>query len=575
MSSTLGHSSSTNNIVDLGSLASWLGISQTPPASDRLLAEKVSWIKDCISQCDDSCTHTTLDDPLPLPTRLIYVGDRTGNEFGNPRLVITAGQDAPEYFATNRPKYAILSYCWGPPAEFLKTEKANLSDHLKELRLEDLREKAPTCCDAILVTRELDLEWLWIDALCIIQDDKEDWETESSKMASAYGGAFLTIIPLRSYSTREGFLGERASADYLDICFNSVVNPMIQGTLKVYDSSLGTSTNGTLGEIHDDLGTELRISEWQQRGWTRQESVMSFRRLFFGESGLYFECQEMTKRDNGESVDGCYDTTGDWVNEIEPGMDIVEMLKKHWYQEIEQYSRRSLTVKKDLLPAVTAIAKIFSNTIQDKYLCGLWESDLPNGLLWVISYTDGQVDHEEHMRKISSPEVYIGPSWSWTNPASNSVRVEWLTSYGKTQNPACEIIEAETNIEGINLFGCIQSAHILIRGLSRFLPGPMLHPKRLPGGTGQAWQIVEHGYFTANCRFDWYVSEYGEPRWPNDLMMLLIGVDSGAQTMNGLLLVRAGNENEWYRVGIFSELSGNIEGVEPLYNWERRTFKLV
>jgi hypothetical protein len=53
--------------------------------------------------------------------------------------------------------------------------------------------------DAIVVGRLLEIEYLWIDSLCIIQDDSNDWERESGKMAEIFSSTYLTVIAARDY----------------------------------------------------------------------------------------------------------------------------------------------------------------------------------------------------------------------------------------------------------------------------------------------------------------------------------------------------------------------------------------
>ncbi|KAF4545962.1 Heterokaryon incompatibility protein [Lasiodiplodia theobromae] len=201
------------------------------------------------------------------------------------------------------------------------------------------------------------------------------------------------------------------------------------------------------------------------------------------------------------------------------------------------------------------------------------------------------------MDKVSSRQEYIGPSWSWINPVMKQQYIEWDES---TATAACDIIEAESVVEGKNRFGCVQSAHILIRGRSQSLPGPTLYEKIRSGFKRRYWTAGDSGYFTAECELDWYVNEdledvmeeeqeegddkaYPKRRvltaasasWLNDLVMLLVGQGSEDKTMNGLLIVRAEKENEWYRVGVFRNLLDKREGKDPLQNWETGTFKLV
>lgn len=88
-------------------------------------------------------------------------------------------------------KYATLSYCWGDTMpEGSTTTLANIRDREDRLQIADLPQ---TLRDAINVTRWLAIRYLWIDAICIIQNSHEDWKIESAKMASITGAALSAL----------------------------------------------------------------------------------------------------------------------------------------------------------------------------------------------------------------------------------------------------------------------------------------------------------------------------------------------------------------------------------------------
>jgi len=99
-------------------------------------------------------------------------------------------------------KYATLSYCWGQTSQF-KATKANIEDLYRGFRLDNLSQ---TVRDAVEVTRSLGLPYLWVDALCIIQDDEDDKSREIELMATIYKNAAVTIAALSASGTTEGFL---------------------------------------------------------------------------------------------------------------------------------------------------------------------------------------------------------------------------------------------------------------------------------------------------------------------------------------------------------------------------------
>jgi hypothetical protein len=82
-----------------------------------------------------------------------------------------------------------LSHCWGLSHRITATS-ATLDRLKKEISLDELPK---TFQDAIIIAERLSVQYLWIDPLCIIQDDPLDWRAESSKMADVYTQSYLTI----------------------------------------------------------------------------------------------------------------------------------------------------------------------------------------------------------------------------------------------------------------------------------------------------------------------------------------------------------------------------------------------
>lgn len=153
------------------------------PCVDTLSGTNVKlishWVKDCVE--NHPACHW--NEPTYIPTRVIDVGSAHGKE--EPRLLITGGNEGP---------YVALSHCWGRPSKerpFNRLEANHMRDTLAGISLSAL----PTNFqDAVLATRKLGLRFLWIDALCIIQDSHSDWEKEAAKMDQVYRHAQVTIV---------------------------------------------------------------------------------------------------------------------------------------------------------------------------------------------------------------------------------------------------------------------------------------------------------------------------------------------------------------------------------------------
>jgi hypothetical protein len=147
-----------------------------------------SWLSECKSNHSNCPSNTD----VALPTRLIDVG----HNGATPRLVLTEG---------GRGEYLTLSYCWGSTNQSTTT-LANLNDRLNVLPLNSF---CQTHRDAIEITRRLGFQYLWIDAICIVQDDLADWNRQSAKMFNIYRDSVLTIAASWARDADEGIFAWR------------------------------------------------------------------------------------------------------------------------------------------------------------------------------------------------------------------------------------------------------------------------------------------------------------------------------------------------------------------------------
>jgi hypothetical protein len=114
----------------------------------------------------------------PLPTRVIDVSPIDGS--WEPRLKVTGCEEG---------EWVALSHCWGTKLRFV-TVSSNIEAWMCSIPLQDM---PPTFQDAVYTTRQLGYRYLWIDSLCIIQDDHQDWVAESTRMREYYKHAAITI----------------------------------------------------------------------------------------------------------------------------------------------------------------------------------------------------------------------------------------------------------------------------------------------------------------------------------------------------------------------------------------------
>lgn len=163
-------------------------------SSSACLAKARKWIDRCVSEHgNENCPPTTGG---PLPSRLIDVVDATTN----PHLYESA--------AGERGTWAALSYCWGPESATRFTTTSHSLASMKDGFTLDQLPK--TCRDAVLAARGLHIQYIWIDALCIIQDSRSDWEKESARMCNIYENALVTFAAIDSLTSDSGLF--RASS---------------------------------------------------------------------------------------------------------------------------------------------------------------------------------------------------------------------------------------------------------------------------------------------------------------------------------------------------------------------------
>ncbi|KUI72547.1 hypothetical protein VM1G_08286 [Cytospora mali] len=346
------------------------------------------------------------------PTRLLQVNCFSGSK--DVRLVEfgSNGKAVP---------YVALSHCWGPPSKRpIITTKENITSHIERIPSKVL---SRTFRDAVDIVRELGQSYVWIDSLCIIQDDEEDWAREAALMADVYRESFCTIS---AHSSKDGDGGCRVDAS--DEAVDS---------LRYVDLDIGeyrirlfeTKTNEDKPSLQWDVeyGDDLYkfrpygSCPLRTRAWTLQERELSVRAIHFSRSTLLWECLEMKG-----STEVPHDVIRRYSEPLplplpagELPCDISAVDQDHWYGMVEDYSSRFLTVESDKLPAMAGLAKNFQrDTLKNgTYLAGLWKEFFPGALLWRVRREHQLgMPGETHPLAVFQPRRpmrYRAPSWSW------------------------------------------------------------------------------------------------------------------------------------------------------------------
>jgi hypothetical protein len=249
-------------------------------------------------------------------------------------------------------------------------------------------EMPQTFQNAIKVARDLGFQNLWIDSLCIVQDDLADWQDQSVRMRQVFRDASLVIVASRSAADVDGFLKKRSEGAIASI-------PSLTSILGVpcfiqYDKS------------------EWRGSEpLESRAWTMQEVLLARRKLMFLQNGMIWSCSTHETAEVGgqERPDRFSSLLFRKLSlDQEDTLDTKESKYQLWQRLVEEYSGRRLTFEKDVFPALSGLATIVGDLIHEHYVAGFWEGDLPQSLLWRRAIYGG--------KRHSS---FIAPSWSWAS----------------------------------------------------------------------------------------------------------------------------------------------------------------
>lgn len=478
------------------------------------------------------------------PERLLDVRE------DHPKLISGSGPwlEAGEH----TPRYAALSYCWGTEKEATHQLTTTLQTMPERQRGIKYNKMPPVLRDAVYVAKSLDIPFLWVDALCIIQGDTLDWEKQCAQMDKIYGHSEVTLVAASSNSCRERFLHPEATSTMLP-CFPRVSKrlPLIGGLMQVRFS--GITEAGSFGGHY----SEMNDSRLATRGWAVQERILSTRMIIFGRSNVQFVCPSSRQeyRDHNYLISR--------VRESDNGCSHF-----YWTKVLDEY--RSITVESftqptDLLPALSGLAAYFGSRIKDRYCAGHWHKDLYRSLMWCNARPSGD-PQTLHVSRACSPSPYIVPSWSRLGKGNSYALDQHLS------DPKQGTLKLDAHITqtGENPFGAIRDAQLEVCTHTICLR----NAKNIYLDT--EWLLVPR----AHCPESWKISLVerdkptfsGKLRWTRRRLDCCIWVDYDLKAEDlrrdakgwkwvllgfslgqpfGLLLSHA-NDSKWCRVGIFA-----------------------
>ncbi|KAK3299641.1 heterokaryon incompatibility protein-domain-containing protein [Chaetomium fimeti] len=413
----------------------------TDPGSESSLATASSWLQNCLRN------HNLCQPPLEFhhpPKRLINVGNTTQHPF-----LVEMGPNSPPV------KWLCLSYCWGGFEPAVKLTRANMNK-LKSGMLsggESLDSLDATVRDAILVARALDIPYIWIDALCILQDkDANEWNEQAPKMNEIYGGSVLTLVAASAKTVKDGFLTKRRLQQYVPISASDTPSG---------DAARDDPRANVFLSPEWPAQEDLANGPWNSRGWTMQEGLLPNRLLYYTSSQMMWKCKNEQRFERGvtKSLDHVLKNFDDRVHDPEyiwlETSDTFSKFKRFpyclpakwvkvepemfrlWYDLVENYSPRQFTNPGDRLVAVSGLAKVFGDAIRSEdYFAGLWKSDMIRGLMW---YIEGAT-----LIPRSPLDNDVFPTWSWASAGCGLVNhdhKDWNIPLSRVENAQVDLVD--------------------------------------------------------------------------------------------------------------------------------------
>jgi hypothetical protein len=304
-----------------------------------------------------------------------------------------------------------LSYRWTAEIKRTSLKTSNKNRFYKSISILDWPR---IYTDALYIARQLEVRYIWIDSLCIVQDDEKDWGRQAAHMDAIYTNGILNLAGVEG-DRHPGLIMRR---DPLRISPCSLTR---------HCSSSHRTGASWLCFRPDDFEKSVNKSPLYERGWTFQERVLSKRTVHLGDQ-VFWECACLRASEvfplGSDHPDYC--ATDDAIQCVKKELRSCQSpiqdqpfsssSKFHllWSTVIRNYSKTKLTKASDRLIALNGIANNISRSFglsKSDYAAGLWKPHIAHQLLWARE----QAQYTEEDRKMSPSLANHFPSWSWAS----------------------------------------------------------------------------------------------------------------------------------------------------------------
>ncbi|KAH7090001.1 heterokaryon incompatibility protein-domain-containing protein [Paraphoma chrysanthemicola] len=407
------------------------------------------WMDECQSHHTDC--PTIVD--MCLPTRVLSVSGEL--DAPSVKLLATDGRSG---------RYLALSHCWGPvDKQPLVTTSENYQEHLKGIHFDTLPK---TFRDAVQFALHIGISYVWIDSLCIIQKDDDDWNKEAKRMRDVYQNAALVLSASGAKDSSEGFFITNRPRSVVQRV-PKIYNGIQKGVFNIASLPPGRSfpTEGPL----------------YRRAWALQEWYLARRVIVFMPGGISWICNGVENS----------------MGERGQGASLFLMEKLSWLDLLREYTGKRLTYPKDRIKAIEGIVADMRLSRQDDFLSkyGVWHDELIMQLLWMF-----QSDKET-----SELDALKLPTWSW---AASGGAKHWGPDsefYGGQFQDLCERLEV-TASGHIHAVGGLSSTSLTLLESSK---GPTPYYEGTEDNIWTAYESNEEGYKgyrSERCWFIWDAS---------------------------------------------------------------------
>lgn len=525
--------------ISIHLLRSYEDTSDPPTLSASTVSTKAptsrSFYRKYMEVCDKTHTECHVKRAKRLPTRLLRVAPALSGSDTVPSIQLVSPGDEGLEFPVDT-KFTALSYCWGRyPGLQLKT--SNYQALTKDVPFDGL---PATIQDSVQVTIELGLQYLWVDALCIVQDSIKDWTHEAAKMCDVYQGCSITLAASGAEDSNGGLFAVRDPLRHASCILSG-----------------GRRVTWLSCEQGRRLESDERPWILETRGWAVQEHLLPPRLIKFG-SYITWQCRELSIDEFGERPDG----HSQEISKISPDFyslvlkpestDPVDVpgIRCLWWFILKGYMGTKLSTKRDRLAAISGLSSAIQRRTGWTLVCGLWQPFITQELLW----------YRERPRL---DPTGLRPSWSWAS-YDGGLGFPSFYSVGWTDVAECVGIHNSENghTQVIELSGimCPVSCSWNLDTEAMQFSGIMcpVHGAR----TGRTKRQCDKCY---NIEGE-VIYDQDDPEHTYFHRILPLGFESFSEicVLMGLVVVPAGDSRAFERVGYFKASVSSLVPLEPL-----------